>query len=159
MNPAVDNRPLVIGIGNAYRCDDALGILVARELGRRHPADVRVIEAGGEVAGLLESWKHQKSVAVVDAVGRGNSPGQVLRLDALREPLVPGQFHSSSHEFGLAEAVRLARNLSSLPASLIVYGIEGQAFETGIGLSDPVVKSLPELIRMIEEDLHLSPSS
>ena len=39
---------------------------------------------------------------------------------------------------GLPEAVALARELDRLPTRLIVYGIEGESFETGEGLSDPV---------------------
>jgi hydrogenase maturation protease len=155
MTGAPASRPLVIGVGNTFRCDDALGILVARELERRHPDDINVIEAPGEAAGLIQSWKERSRVAVVDAVGRGQSPGQVYRIDAIHERIETVQFHSSSHEFGLAETIALARTLARLPAILFVYGIEGQEFDNGIGLSDPVVKSLPELIRMIEDDLHL----
>jgi hydrogenase maturation protease len=151
-----DARPLVIGVGNSYRCDDALGILVVNELERRHPGHLRVMELPGELAGLLEVWKGEGVVAVVDAVGRANSPGQVCRVDAIHERIEAVPFHSSSHEFGLAETISLARTLECLPSSLDLYGNEGQEFDSGIGLTDPVVRSLPELIRMIEEDLRLT---
>jgi hydrogenase maturation protease len=53
----------------------------------------------------------------------------------------------------VAEAVAMARQIGKLPEHLILYGIEGKEFGEGVGLSDPVVRSIPELIAMIEEDL------
>jgi hydrogenase maturation protease len=155
MDDEQGGRPLVIGMGNTYRCDDALGILVARELARRHPGRVRVIEARGEGAELVEVWKGESVVVVVDAVSPGKSPGRICRVDALRAGIEGGLFLSSSHQFGLAEAVALSKRLCDLPESLMVYGIEGQEYGAGVGLSDPVVKSLPKLMSMIEEDLRL----
>ena len=42
---------------------------------------------------------------------------------------------SSTHALGLADAVELARSLGRLPQRVVVYGIEGAAFEFGNGLS------------------------
>ena len=44
MNDAWSSPPLIVGIGNSFRGDDALGLLVAREIARRHPSGVRVEE-------------------------------------------------------------------------------------------------------------------
>jgi hydrogenase maturation protease len=153
-----DARPTVVGVGNYYRGDDALGILAIRELGRRHPGAIRTAEAPGELAGLLDLWKAEDLVIVVDAVSPGKCPGQIHRLDAIHERVQTVQFRSSSHEFGLEDAIRLARTLNLLPKGLVVFGIEGEEFAQGVGLSDPVVKSLPELIRLIEHELHLPPA-
>jgi hypothetical protein len=35
-----------------------------------------------------------------------------------------------------------------------LYGIVGESFERGAGLSDRVLKSIPDLLQMIEEDVH-----
>ena len=45
---------LVIGIGNQYRGDDALGILLARRINSLNLPQVRVIEQAGEGAALIE---------------------------------------------------------------------------------------------------------
>jgi len=148
-------RSLVVGVGNSYRCDDALGILAVQELERRHPGEIRMTLAPGELAGLLDLWKGEELVVVVDAVSPGKCPGQIHRIDAVHERVETVPFHSSSHEFGLEDAVHLARTLNLLPPALLIYGIEGEEFAAGIGLSDSVVKSLPEMLRQIEEDLLL----
>jgi hydrogenase maturation protease len=150
----MSGRMLLIGVGNEFRTDDALGILVAREIRRRNFPGVTVAERSGEGTALMETWAGADLVIIVDAICSGKAPGDVRRLDAAREPIPKGLFHYSSHAFGVAEAVAMARELNMLPGRVIIYGIEGKEFGEGVGLSDQVVKNIPHLIAMIEEDLH-----
>jgi hydrogenase maturation protease len=130
---------LVIGIGNEYARDDAAGLLVARKLKERAQDTLAVLEHSGEGASLIEAWKGVASVFVVDAVRSGAAPGQTHRFNAALAPLPAQSFRGSTHAFGLCEAVELARCLNQLPRALVVYGIEGQDFAAGIGVS-PAVK-------------------
>ena len=150
----MSGRTILIGVGNEFRTDDALGILVAREIRRRNFPGVTVVERSGEGTALMETWEGADLVIIVDAICSGNSPGDVHRLDAAHDPIPKGFFHYSSHAFGVAEAVAMARELNVLPQRAIIYGIEGKEFSEGVGLSDQVVKNIPHLIAMIEEDLH-----
>jgi hydrogenase maturation protease len=144
---------LLIGIGNEFRDDDALGILVAREIRRRSPAGCAVREESGEGTALMEAWSGAKNVIIVDAISSGDVPGTIHRLDASRMT-IPRQFFSySSHAFGVAEAIAMAKQLHTLPGHLLLYGIEGKEFSSGVGLTDPVVRSIPVLISMVEQDL------
>ncbi len=154
-----NDRLTIIGVGNEFRSDDALGLLVARELKRRHPDAVTILEADGEGASLMETWKGRDAVLIIDALSSGGPPGSVRRLDAASIPVPAGLFHYSSHAFGVAEAIEMARRLHQLPRIALLYGIEGASFEAGVGLSDPVVKSIPGLISTIQRDLkHLLPA-
>ena len=146
-------RVAIIGVGNEFRSDDGLGVLVARELKRRMGGDFPVLEEDGEGASLMEAWKGWESVIVIDAFSSGNVPGIVHRVDAAQMPVSRGKFRCSSHAFGVAEAIEMARQLRQLPRVFLIYGIEGGSFEAGIGLSDPVVKSIPELMSSIEQEL------
>ncbi|HUI11615.1 MAG TPA: hydrogenase maturation protease [Bacteroidota bacterium] len=155
MNGVSASAPsLLIGVGNEFRNDDALGILVAREIRRRHIPGVAVVERSGEGTALMDTWGGAALIIIVDAIFPAKSPGEIHRLDAVQEEIPRGFFHYSSHTFGVAEAVAMARQLGSLPQKLILYGIEGKEFGEGVGLSDPVLRSIPALIAMIEEDLH-----
>lgn len=145
---------LLIGVGNEFRSDDALGILVAREIRRRDLPGLTVVERSGEGTALMDTWAGAELVIVVDAVVGGKDPGEIHRLDAARDEIPRGLFHYSSHAFGVAEAIAMARELHVLPPRVILYGIEGKEFGDGVGLSDQVVKNIPHLIAMIEEDLH-----
>jgi hydrogenase maturation protease len=55
----------------------------------------------------------------------------------------------STHGFGLAEAIELARALGGLPPRCVVYAIEGSSFEEGAALSPPVVAAAAEVARRL----------
>ena len=139
------SRTLIIGLGNEYRRDDAVGLVVARRLREAALESVLVLEETGEGASLLESWQDSDTVILIDAVQSGAAPGTVHRLDAGAQPIAKKFFRFSTHAFGLAEAVELARALGRLPPRLIVYGVEGKSFEAGVGLS-PEVEAAAQVV-------------
>jgi hydrogenase maturation protease len=56
---------------------------------------------------------------------------------------------SSTHAFGVAEAVELARELGRLPGRLEVYAIEGADFSAGAELSAEVASAVRTLTRRL----------
>lgn len=149
-------KTLFLGIGNENRGDDAAGPRVAMALRddvilRR--AGIAVIAHGGEGASLMDLWEGMEHVVVVDAMRSGASLGTVRRFDAVRTPLPAAIFHYSSHLFGLAEAVEMARALSRLPRRLILFGIEGRHYDFGSEPSSQVIKALPRLIAAVRKEL------
>jgi len=92
-------------------------------------------------------------VLIVDAICSGAARGTVHRIDLRTKSLPRGFLHSSSHGFGVAEAVEMGRQLDQLPEVLLLYGIEGCQFDTGAGLTDEVVRNIPQLLSLIEADI------
>ena len=129
------NSIIIIGVGNLFRSDDAVGILIARELKKMNFKGVTVKEQSGEGTSLMETWKTYDRVLIVDAVSSGESPGSVHRLDASRETIPAKFFSCSTHNFGVAEAIEMARTLDQLPKYIKLFGIEGGNFEPGDALS------------------------
>ncbi len=144
--------PLVIGIGNIYRGDDALGLLAARLVRQQAGDRCTVLELDGEGAALMDAWCGAGVVLVVDAVRSGVAPGTLVRLDASVTPITACHYRGS-HAFGLGEAVELSRLLSSLPGRLVIHGVEGGDFSLGEGLSPPVRASLPPLVTAVLDEL------
>lgn len=138
-------RTLIIGWGNAFRGDDGAGLEAARRVKARSLARVSVIEHEGDGYSLAELWKDHERVILLDAMKSGEAPGTVLRIDAKASPVPKETFVTSTHAFGLAEAVALSKSTGSLPESLVVFGIEGKSFEPGTGLSPEVASSLKEV--------------
>jgi hydrogenase maturation protease len=136
---------LVIGLGNSWRGDDGAGPAVAR--GLRDAVLARVHAYEGEPVGLIEHWASADAVIVIDAVSSGAPPGTIHRLDPLSEPIPAALSQGSTHAFGLAETIELARALDRLPDRLTVYGIEGERFGAGDQLSAPV-RSAVEAVRL-----------
>ena len=144
---------LIIGIGNTYRSDDAVGLCVAHHLKRQALDCVNIIEESGDGAALMESWKDANTVILIDAVYSGAKPATIHRFDVHTQPIPTKFFHYSTHAFGIAEAIGLARALKQLPQNLIVYGIEGKCFEAGIGLSPEVEKAAQEVVTRVRHDI------
>jgi hydrogenase maturation protease len=153
---AEHNRTLVIGIGNEYRRDDAAGLLVARRLQAQISHQLTVIEQSGEGAALMETWKDAEIVILIDAVHSGAEPGTIFRFEAHAQPIPTTFFHYSTHAFSVAEAIELARTLNQLPARLVVYGIEGENFEAGVGVSSEVEKAAQEVVGRIVQERHFA---
>ena len=133
---------MIIGVGNLYRSDDAVGILIARKLQDMVPDCVSIKELIGEGTSLIDSWQGYDRVYVVDAVSSGASSGSIHRMDASREPIPAKFFSCSTHDFGVAEAIEMARTLGQLPRHLQLFGIEGKNFQPGEKLSAEVEQAM-----------------
>lgn len=147
----------VIGVGNFWRGDDAVGIVAARgvklALGSSFESTATVIESDGEVTGLLECFRNFEHVYVIDAIQTGDSkPGRIFDFDGVKEPLREATLRASTHDLGLAQSIEMARALGRLPARLRVFGIEAAQFEHGSPLSKSV-KGASEIVvqRVVDE--------
>ncbi len=129
------NTTLVIGIGNRYRCDDALGCLVADELRKHDQEGIEVVEHNGQAASLMEQWQGYSRVIIVDLVVSEAASDTIHRIN-LRKQFLPTNFCAySTHGIGVAEAIELARVLGVLPPHIILLGIEGKWFTASERLS------------------------
>jgi hydrogenase maturation protease len=137
---------LVIGIGNPDRGDDAAGVQVARGV---HGG--RAIE-WADCSVLMDLWDTADHVILVDAMRSGLAPGTVRRFDAHADHL-PARTFPTTHAFGVAETVELARSLGRLPERLTVYGIEASDLDVGSRLSDEVADAVHRVVVEIDAEL------
>jgi hydrogenase maturation protease len=147
---------LIIGVGNEYRSDDALGLIASRRLRELTNEHINVLEESGEGTALMESWKRADAVILIDAVHSGSRPGTIHRIEANDAPIPKNFFHYSTHAFGVAEAIELARALNQLPPRLIVYGIEGKSFEAGMEVSLEVENAVKRVVELVLRDVSLN---
>jgi hydrogenase maturation protease len=136
-----DPLAIVIGIGNEMRGDDGAGPVVAGRVGKAGLPRVKVLTLAGDGAAIMDAFDGAGTVFLVDAVSSGAQAGTIHRIDAGAQTLPTEFFHYSTHAFGLAEAVEMARVLGRLPARTIVYGIEGGSFLSGEGLTPAVAEA------------------
>lgn len=144
-------RTVVLGVGNAFRGDDAVGLAVAERVRVLAP-ELEVVVCEQEPIQLLDAWEGADLALLVDAVSSGAEPGTVHRLDATVEPVPATVFRGSTHAFGVPEVVELGRALGRLPERLLVFGIEGAAFNAGDELTPAVAAAVePVAAELLEE--------
>jgi hydrogenase maturation protease len=144
---------LVIGIGNPDRGDDGAGPFVARLIADRPPPGVEAVRCSGDPADLLALWLEADKVVAVDACQSGTQPGTIQEFDACAAALPARLGAVSTHGFGLAAAVELARAMDCLPRSLTVIAIEAESFEPGAALSTAVKRAAHAAAAAIAETL------
>ena len=150
---AAAGRALVIGVGNEYGSDDAVGRLIARKIRALLGGAAPVREESGEGAALMQAWAGADLVILCDAVSAGAEPGAIYRIDAASEPIPAGLYRFSTHAFGVAQAVELARSLGDLPRRLIIYGVTGRNWAAGQELTPAVAAAVDEVARRAVVDL------
>src|SRR5260370_16448437 len=125
---------LLIGIGNEYRSDDDAGLAAIRALKAKGLPGTLFKECTGDGADLIETWRKEQMVILIDAVSSGAPLGTVYRFDALAQPMPARYSFHSTHPFGAVQPIKLAHALHALPPCLIVYAIQGKHFTTRMTL-------------------------
>ena len=150
-------RCLVVGIGNPDRGDDGVGPLVVRQVAERLPPDlarhVGIIERTGDALALIDDWAGRDAVVLVDASAPVSAAGRVHRIDLLEDRLPDEISLSSTHAFGVAAAVGLARTLGLLPRRVIVYAVEGEQFIPGAPISAAVAAAAAGVASLVADEV------
>jgi hydrogenase maturation protease len=146
---------VVLCIGNAFRRDDGVGLAVADVLRDRAP-DVELIELDGEPARLVDAWTGADAAVLVDACRTGAEPGTITHYETDGDqppPVLPASAVTSTHAASVGEAIALGHALGRMPASFVVYAVEGEDFAAGPGLSDRVAGAVDVVATRILSDL------
>jgi hydrogenase maturation protease len=117
----------ILGVGSFFGADQ-IGLLVIKRIKAKilsHPIseiiDVEYYDRPG--FHLIELVKDAKEIHLIDAMLSGKDEGFIHRhTDISIFESLDQSF--SSHGYGLAEALQLAKSLDSLPEKLVIHGIE-----------------------------------
>ena len=143
----------VVGVGNAWRRDDAVGLVVAHRLRELLAQEVEVLAHEGEPTALIDVWADAEALWLVDASSSGADPGTIHRFDASLADLPPGFGGATTHHVGLGETVAMARTLGRLPRKVVVFGIEGERFDLGPDLTTAVADAVPAVVTVISVEV------
>lgn len=142
----------VVGIGNLLMGDDGFGVHLVEVLEREDLLPgIKVWDFGTSPLDMLGVLLDNEKVIVIDAVRAGRAPGTVYRLteDVLGD--MP-EDRLSSHDTRLLDTIAMARMLGSAP-EVVVYGVEPERITPSIELSDSVNAALPDVARLVTEEV------
>lgn len=144
-------RVLVLGLGNDILSDDAVGLLIVRELRQLlSEADViEVCETGELGLSLLDYVVGFDELILVDAVQTGHAPpGWLHEFDGSDLKALPT---TSPHSLGVGEVLMLGQLLGmSVPQRIRVFAVEVQdPYTLGTHLTPPLQAAFPGLVGQI----------
>ena len=131
----------LIGLGNEWAGDDAVGLEVARLMlpMKSEAFDVRLM--GVPDYQMFDGLGADDLLLVVDACQSGAEAGVLMKysLDELHDALTDKTLrHSSSHGLNLQHWLQMKQELEGIECKLEVYAIEIGQLEMGAGLSSAV---------------------
>jgi len=142
----------LIGVGNEFRRDDGVGPALVARLAGSAPHGVTLSVVDGEPSQLLDVWDGMQLAVVVDAVlCDPSTPGRIHRTTLGNG--YPAGASASTHGLGIPDALGLAEALGRAPARLVVFAVEAADLGFGTGLSQPVAEALPDLTRLVLDEL------
>jgi hydrogenase maturation protease len=144
----VTPRTVIIGVGNPWRGDDAVGWLVAEGARRRLADRAEVVLTDGEPARLLDAWDGMECAVVVDAMCSGAEAGTIRVWSGGAVPPVPPAVQGS-HRLGMAAAVGLADALGALPRRMTLVGVEVADVGAGERLSPQVAVAMETAVDLV----------
>ena len=146
----------VIGVGSPFG-DDRAGWEVAAALEATlrsvaaPPLGVDICTCDRPGAALVHMLAGVQHAVIIDVALSAGSPAGNVRW--LGEHEIEARRSASSHGFGLAEALDLARALGEAPSRVSVLAISATHWE-GDALSDPVREAVPVAVREVLALIH-----
>jgi hydrogenase maturation protease len=145
---------MVLGIGNRFMTDDAVGVMLVRRLQAeyRFSPEVAVVDGGTEAISLLTMLEGIERLLVVDAIDTGCAPGTVIRLSG--DDLQAGfRFRISSCQIGVEDMLAAAKLLDYYPREVAIWGVQPAALECGAEFSPIVTERFNILLKRVLEEL------
>jgi hydrogenase maturation protease len=147
MDKSVEQRILILGVGNVLLKDEGVGVRIVRELEARFDfaPNVRLVDGGVLGLSLMGTMMEADQVIVVDAVRGGDEPGTLYRFDWDAKP-EHIQYKDSLHQIDLMETMGTLP-LVGEPPLVTVLGVEYQDIDNwGLELTPRVEKAVEPLI-------------
>jgi hydrogenase maturation protease len=150
----VGRRRLVLGLGNTLNRDEGLGVhalaLLQREIGAH--TSVEFLDGGTLGLNLLPLVEETSHLLLLDAVNAERLPGTVVELSREQIPLFAG-VKLSQHQLTFQEVLGLAFVRGKFPEHLHLIGVQPADLSIGVGMSDAVLRVLPDVLKRAERVL------
>ncbi|MDH3728145.1 MAG: HyaD/HybD family hydrogenase maturation endopeptidase [Myxococcales bacterium] len=145
---------LVLGLGNVVCQDDGAGIAAIHKLVREYelPEGVLALDGGTLGLSLLPLVDSAEQVIMVDAIRGEGPPGTLVRIEG--DEVAPAVYERlSPHQIGVADLLAGASLLDRYPDRVVLIGVVPQSIDLGLGRTQAVEASIPELVEQVVEEL------
>jgi hydrogenase maturation protease len=144
------SRLLIVGCGNPTAGDDSAGLEIVRRLGELGDCGCDLRAEASPGVELLDVFPLADVILFVDAVTSGGVPGTFYLTSLPSRELESRALGSlSSHGWGLAETLKLAKALGRTTPRLFLLGIEAGTVAQGAQRSPAVEQAMALVIERI----------
>lgn len=134
----------LIALGNVLMKDDAIGIKIAEEVEEKLlEYGVKVIYGETNLQYSISSVEEQDYIIILDAAYYGKGIGEITTISI--DKFVSNKVESSQHSYSFLDLVKLYYP----DIKGIIYGIEIEEIDLGIGLSPILQKNLKLISKKI----------
>jgi len=153
------NPVKIIGFGNIFMSDDAVGIKVIEELGRTDFCadfnNVEIIDGSTSGIDLLFTLKDLDKAIIIDALDAGQADGEVVKFKLSDIVNMPDKTVKSFslHDLRLEEVFTLMESLKIYP-DITIIGIKPKIIAYGDKLSPEIECKIQEIILMIKQEIN-----
>jgi hydrogenase maturation protease len=144
-------RTALVGIGNIMFRDEGLGVYAVEYIARNFdiPTDLSVVEGGALGFTLMPYFQEYDRVLVVVSGSRGEVPGEIRVYESIDAFLQEGQVRKSANETELAMMLEICAFSEKMADVHIVTMLPEDIESVANGLTDTILKAMPDLIDTI----------
>lgn len=148
-----NKNTLLLGIGNVFLSDEAIGVRVIEALEERFdiPAELDVIDGGTSGMEMLDDMANREHIIVVDAVAsQKHAPGSIV---ILKDQQVPVMFTNkiSPHQLGLSDVLSALVMTDEFPKKLTLVGVVPDSLEFNKPLSQTIKEKFDGIVNQVLE--------
>ena len=149
------NQITILGIGNTLYTDEGLGVHALAALQEKYSMDpqVQLIDGSTDGMSLLGPVEDTDYLIVIDAINAGKEGGHIIELHGDDIPAYYG-IKMSIHQLGFQEVLLASKLRERYPKNIVMIGMQPTSLELGIGLSETNEAQLPELLKLVEQQVN-----
>ncbi len=148
----IDNKILIMGLGNILLNDEGIGVQVVREMENlKLPDNVDLLDGGTGGFVLLSLFQDYNIIIIIDATLGDEEIGNIKVL----EPKFSSDFPKSlsTHELGMKDMIESAMLLEKVPKLYLVAVNINPQQDMDMKVSPVMMKKVPEIIDIVLEIL------
>ena len=149
------NQITILGIGNTLYTDEGLGVHALAALQEKYGMDqqVQLVDGSTDGMSLLGPVEDTDYLIVIDAINAGKEGGHIIELHGNDIPAYYG-IKMSIHQLGFQEVLLASKLREKYPKNIVMIGMQPTSLELGIGLSETNEAQLPQLLKLVEQQVN-----
>lgn len=150
----MQDKNIIIGIGNLLLCDDGIGIIAIKYLQRNFEFSpkIELLDGGTLGLGLVEYFLEYDNVFIIDTLSNEAEAGSIYKIPS-EEFLGKNSYKKTAHEVEVVQMLELCE-LYDKKANITIFGIVADDIKSmKIGLSELLLARFDTLIQILLQEI------